>query len=54
MLSAGFGQWCTVLWESILSQALGVLAAEVVGAAIASSIVGGITAKVPAKKELKV
>jgi hypothetical protein len=34
-------------------QALGVLAAEVVGAAIASAIVGSITAKVPAKKELK-
>jgi len=34
-------------------QALGVLGAEVVGAAIASAVVGGITAKVPSKKELK-
>lgn len=29
------------------------MSAEVVGAAIASSVVGGITTKVPAKKELK-
>lgn len=47
---------CTLLAyckASDFVQALGVLAAEVVGAAIASAIVGGITANVPSKKQLK-
>ena len=35
-------------------QAVGVTAAELVGAVIASAVVGGVTAKVPSKKELKV
>ncbi len=36
------------------TQAVGVAAAELVGAVIASTLVGGITARVPSKKELKV
>lgn len=47
---------CTLLAyckASDFVQALGVLAAEVVGAAIASAIVGSITANVPSKKQLK-
>jgi hypothetical protein len=36
------------------AQAVGVAAAELVGAVIASTLVGGITARVPSKKELKV